>query len=292
MAAAQLSILPRPKAPSPAPGAPWGAQTHGHGAAGGDLPPGPPPTAVLPAALLTPEEPGRRVQGSQEPVPGKAPQGAPSQGLVGVRASAPSAGSPGVGWAGWASLQHGQPRDQAGPPRHLQAPRLGDGPWCYPPPHPAPQPWSDAGWGSWRPRARRAHGREGRGLTRSRVGPGLHSVPQQQVGRPRGLPVNKPSLPHPQACVPGQPWARHPGWRPRRAPHPHTSVPPPRAVIPAAPLQVHEATAAPALEKMRPSVEPPEMPPAALPYPPLNSAPALIPAAQLGASRSCFVNRV
>lgn len=34
------------------------------------------------------------------------------------------------------------------------------------------------------------------------------------------------------------------------------------------PLQVHETTAAPALGKTRPSVEPPEMPPAALPYPP------------------------
>lgn len=34
VAAAQLSILPRPKAPSPAQGDPWGAQTCGHGAAG------------------------------------------------------------------------------------------------------------------------------------------------------------------------------------------------------------------------------------------------------------------
>ena len=160
------------------------------------------------------------------------------------------------------------PGSRQAPPGDLQAQRLGDGPCATPRPCTTTPIRCRVGELAGPGLPGLAAGRVG-GLRGAGVGMGLCSVTQQQVGGPRGLPVNKPSLTHPQAHVLGQPWARHPGWRPCQAARPHAWVPPASGrVTPAVPLQVHEAMAALALEKTRPSVEPPETPRAALRHPP------------------------
>lgn len=168
------------------------------------------PASVLPAALLTPEEPGRRAQGSREPGPGKAPQGAPSQGLVRARSSAPHVGSPGVGCAGWASSQHRQPREQAGPTRGSAGTEAGGWAMCYPPTlhH---NPHSMQGWGAGRPRAPRARGREGGGLTRSRGGTGPVFCDPAAGGRAPG-PASQQAITHlPPGPRPGPALGTAPG---------------------------------------------------------------------------------
>lgn len=230
VAAAPWSILSRPEAPSPAQGAPWGAQTRGHRAArtGICLLPAPSPAAVLPA-LQKPEGPVRRVQGSGEPSPGKAPQEPPARASSEAGPLLPPLEALEWGVSARPPLQRGRGQVQqrgAGrggrttkgpgwpPPGDLQAQRLGHGPRCYTPPHPAPEPRSDAWWGSWRTPGSQQRGwsqPECGGLTREPgMGPGPCSAPQQQVGGPRVCQLTSHHSPTHQACVPGQPWAQHP----------------------------------------------------------------------------------
>lgn len=243
VAATPWSILSRPEAPSPAQGAPWGAQLCGHGASrtGICLLPAPSPAAVLPA-LLKLEEPGRRVQGSGEPGPGKAPQEPPARALVEAGSLLPPPEALGWGVLARPPLQHGQgqvqqqgaggggagqPRDQAGSHPGICRRRgwgMGHGPTRTP--HPAPEPRSDAWWGSWRTPGSQGSWQGGRSqpecgrLTREPgVGPGLCSAPQQQVRGPRSLPVNKSSLTHSPGLCPGPalgtaPCAGGPAWPP------------------------------------------------------------------------------
>ena len=107
----------------------------------------------------------------------------------------------------------------------------------------------------------RARGREGGGLTRSRGGTGPVFCAPAEGGWAPG-PASQQAITHPL-----------PGLRPglEALPgRPSSSLGPPALgrVAPAVPLQVHEAMAALALQKTRPSVEPPETPRAALPHPP------------------------
>lgn len=139
-----------------------------------------------------------------------------------------------------------------------------------PPPPCCHSPGLTRGGGGWRPGLAGLTAGD-RGLLRSRVGPGLTFCAPAAGGRARGLPVNKPSLPHPRPVSRASP-GRHPGWRPLAITHPHLSAPP-RGGHTLPPLQVHEATAAPHTEKCAHPLSLLRCPQRSLPYPPSHCTP-------------------